>query len=183
MFICQGIISCFLSVAMISCCCLGCGNSRYSSGDLISYRSAIRSGRTAIKASLEMETAFPKTEHMIIMYGGTGSARHEWQTVAYFGGRYELTMTVDVLLSSDGKTVAKVLDEPKFLLNVCDRITPGGVALYSGTRNQTFGIGEWTKFRISAYDPKTIDSEYDGSELPNFDTFVDGVQQSRKIWR
>ena len=168
-----------IAVIAVSLFCIGCQHG----WDTNDYRTAVRSGRSLVAPALEMEKQFPKTEHMIIMYGGTGSARHEWQTVAYFGGRYELTMTVDVLLSSDGKTVAKVLDEPKFLLNVCDRITPGGVALYSGTRNQTFGIGEWTKFRISAYDPKTIDSEYDGSELPNFDTFVDGVQQSRKIWR
>ncbi len=108
-----------LTVVLMLCASSGCGYS----GDVPSYRSAIRSGRKIIAPALAMEKQFPKTEHMLIMYGGTGSAQHEWQTVSYFGGRYELTMTVDVLLSDDGKTIENVIQEPH-LTSTCVARSP-----------------------------------------------------------
>jgi len=132
---------------------------------------------------MEMEKQFTKTEHMLIMYGGTGSTQHEWQTVSFFGGRYELTMTVDVMLSDDGKTVETVIREPIFYLNVCSKISDSGTCLYQGSRQQEFGIDKWNQFRDSGFDLKTLDPQYDGRVLKNFDAFADECQQSRKIWR
>jgi len=66
-----------------------------SGWDTKDYRTAVRSGRAVIAPVMEMEKQFSNTEHMLIMYGGTGSGKHEWQTVSFFGGRYELTMSVD----------------------------------------------------------------------------------------
>jgi hypothetical protein len=159
----------------------GCGISGYS---MTSYRSAILSGRALIKPALEIETQFPKTEHMIIMFGATGSDEHEWQTVSFFGGRYELTMTVNVILSSDGTKILKVVGEPTFYLSVCQKILDdGGGATYIGSRYQKFGLQKWNEFRDSEFDLKTLDPAHDGSTLPNFDAFADIVQQSRKVWR
>ena len=104
-----------VAVIAVTLVCIGC----QSGWDMNDYRSAVRSGRPLISPSLEMEKQFPKTEHMLIMYGGTGSTQHEWQTVSFFGGRYELTMTINVILSSDGKKILKVVSEPKFYLSVC----------------------------------------------------------------
>ena len=64
--------------ALVTICLLSFGCSGCQSGwDMHDYRTAVRSGRSLIAPALEMEKQFPKTEHMIIMYGGTGSARHE----------------------------------------------------------------------------------------------------------
>ena len=169
-----------LTATLFLCASSGCG---YNSGDVPSYRSAIQSGRKIIAPALEMEKQFPKTEHMLIMYGGTGSAQHEWQTVSYFGGRYELTMTVDVMLSDDGKTVETVIREPTFDLNVCSKISSDLGCLYQGSKHQEFGIDKWNQLRDSGFDLKIMDSQFDGSVLKNFDAFADTVQQSRKIWR
>ncbi len=161
----------------------GCGISGLGGWDMNAYRSAIGSGRVKLSAALEMEQQFPKTEHILIMYGGTGSEQHEWQTVSYFGGRYELTMTVNVILSADGKTIARVAGEPKFFLSVCGEVTADGGATYLGARYQTFGIDKWNEFRDSEFDLNFLDPGHDGSMLPRFDEFADSVQQSRRVWR
>lgn len=168
-----------LTAVLMLCASSGCGYS----GDVPSYRSAIRSGRKIIAPALEMEKQFPKTEHMLIMYGGTGSAQHEWQTVSFFGGRYELTMTVDVLPSDDGKTIENVIQEPTFLLNVCGKISSDLGCSYQSSREQRFGVDKWNQFRDSGFDLKTMDAQYDGTVVKNFEAFADTVQQSRKIWR
>lgn len=168
------------TICLLSFGCSGCQNG----WDTNDYRSAVRSGRPLIAQAIEMEKQFPKTEHMLIMYGGTGSAQHEWQTVAFFGGRYELTMTVNVILSSNGKRILRVVGEPMFYLSVCQKIhDDSGGASYIGSRYQEFGLQRWNEFRDSEFDVKTLDPAHDGSTLPNFDTFADIVQQSRKVWR
>ena len=165
---------CFLSFA-----CSGCQDG----WDTKAYRNAVRTGRPLIGPAMEMEKQFPNTEHMLIMYGSKTTAEHEWQSVAFFGGRYVLTMTVNVILSSDGKSIVKTDGEPKFYLWVCKQMLDGGGALYHPSREQHFGVQKWTEFRDSGYDPRILDPGYDGSTLPNFDQFADSWQQSRKIWR
>lgn len=168
-------------VMLITCSILGCGSPAYDSGDLESYRSAIRAGRATIKLALEMETKFPRTEHMIIMYGAVGSDEHEWQTVSFFGGRYQLTMAQSVILSSDGTRIRKVIGEPVFYLLKCESVTADGGASYTG--KLSLDRDKWNAFRESNFDMKIIDPDWDGSVLEDFDAFADSVQASRKIWR
>lgn len=158
----------------------GCGIGGYT---MASYRSAIRSGRAGIKPALEIETQFPKTEHMIIMYGATGSDQHEWQTVSFFGGRYQLTMTQQVILNSEGEKVLKLIGEPTFHLWVCKEVTADGAGTFYAARAQTFGIDKWNSFRDSRFDLKSIDPKSDGSVLKDFDAYADQWQASRKVWR
>ncbi len=172
-----------LCVTLVTCLIFGCGYPAYNSGDLTSYRSAIRSGRVAIKSALEIEKQFPKTEHIIIMYGGTGSDKHEWQTVSCFGGRYELTMTQNVVLSSNGEKVLTLIDEPTFIMTVCKAINPTGGASLDGSREQKFGMDKWEAFKASGYDLKVLDPAYDGSVLPSFEEYANEWQKSRRIWR
>ena len=175
------IISIIPCVTLVSSLIIGCGNPAYNSGDLRSYRSAIRSGRVAIKPALEIEKQFPKTEHIIIMYGGTGSDIHEWQTVSFFGGRYQLTMTQNVMLSPNGTKVLQLIGQPIFQLLKCEKVTADGGANYSG--DLTIDIEKWNSFRNSKFDLKIIDPNWDGSVLVDFDAFADKVQANRKVWR
>ena len=170
--------------ALVTICLLSFGCSGNRSGwDTKDYRTAVRSGRSLIAPALEMEKQFPKTEHMLIMYGSNRSEKHEWQSVAFFGGRYELTLSLNVVLSSDGTKIIKVDEEPKFDLWVCQKMQVSGGASYDPSRAQRFGLQKWNEFRDSGFDLKTLDPAYDGSKLPDFDEFADRVQQSRKVWR
>ncbi len=158
--------------------CSGCQNG----WDTKAYRRAVRSGRLLIAPAMALEAQFPKTEHMLIMYGHTGTAKHEWKTVSFFGGRYELTMTVNVILKSDGMKIAKVVGKPKFYLHVCKELLDGG-ATYDGSRELVFGVKKWNEFRDSGFDLRVLDPDYDGSTLRNFDEYADDVQRNRKMWR
>lgn len=110
-----------IAAIAVSLSCSGCQNG----WDTNDYRSAVRSGRSLIAPALDMEKQFSDTEHMLIMYGATGS-KHEWQTVSFFGGRYVLTMSVDVFLNSNGTSVLRVDDNPKFSMSVYRSIEAKG---------------------------------------------------------
>ena len=178
----SGILRNNFALVLIFLHSFGCSGCR-SGWDTKDYRSAVRSGRSVIAPAIEMEKQFSNTEHMLIMYGGTGSNKHEWQTVSFFGGRYVLTLSVNVILSSDGSKIVKADEEPKFILWVCQEIHEGGGASYDSSRGQEFGLQKWNEFRDSGFDLKNLDPAYDGSTLPDFDAYADSWQQNRKVWR
>ncbi len=168
-----------IAVIAVSLFCIGCQHG-WNTKD---YRTAVRSGRSLIAPAMEMEKQFSNTEHMLIMYGGTGSYRHEWQTVSFFGGRYTLTLSVNVILSSDGSKIVKADEEPVFLLTVCERIIATGGAILDGSREQKFGLEKWQAFKASGFDLKVLDPAYDGSTLPGFDEYANDWQENRRVWR
>ncbi len=172
----------FATIAFGLLCCgsIGCQDG----WDTKAYRTAVRSGRSLIAPAMEMEKQFSNTEHMLIMYGGTVSTEHEWQTVSFFGGRYELTMSTHVVLTSDGTRVISATDSPTFVLWVCESIrADASGASFDSSRERKFGLETWNKFKESGFDPKVLDPAYDGSVLPHFDEYANGWQESRRIWR
>lgn len=162
-----------------------CGCSIGKSWDLQAYRRAINSGRAQLVAAAEMEKQFAKTEHMIIMYGQF-DREYEWQTVSFFGGRYELSMSTTISLSPDGDTVS-LIDQAKttFYLNVVKELHGPNFegATYHGSRALTFDFAKWEEFRQSGYDIRILDPEFDGSELPGFQEHAEASQKSRRVWR
>ncbi len=171
--------------ALVTICLLSFGCSGCQSGwDTKDYRTAVRSGRAVIAPAIEMEKQFSNTEHMLIMYGGTGSSKHEWQTVSFFAGRYELTMSVDVFLNSDGSSILRVDDKPRFSLSVYQSIgAQGDSATADKSRGSEFSIDKWQAFKESGFDIKILDPAYDGSILPFFEQHADSWQKNRRIWR
>lgn len=147
------------------------------------YRTAVRSGRSLIAPCMEMEKQFSNTEHMIIMYGGTGSPKHEWQTVSFFEGKYNLTMSMTVTLSADGARIISTDEEPVFLLTVCEKIIATGGAILDGSREQKFELKKWQAFKASGFDLTVLDPAYDGSTLPGFDEYANDWQKNRRVWR
>lgn len=147
-----------------------------------SYRRAVNSGRAQLVSATEMEKQFENTEHMIIMYGQVGSLEHEWQTVSFFGGRYELTMSVRVGLNTKGDSISVIEAEPTFLLTVCREIRDGG-ADYHSSRQHSFGLAKWKEFKQSGYDMRILDPKFDKSELPGFDEYAEEWQRNRRVWR
>ena len=177
-----GILRNHFTVATILLLSLGCSGSHYG-WDTNAYRSAVRSGRSLIGPALDMEKQFSDTEHMLIMYGATGS-KHEWQTVSFFGGRYELTMSVDVFLNSNGTSVLRVDDNPRFSMSVYRSIeAKGDSAAVDKSRGTEFTIDKWLAFKESGFDLKILDPAYDGSVLPYFKEYANTWQENRRVWR
>ena len=168
-----------LAAIAVSLFCSGCQNG----WDTKAYRTAVWSGRSLIAPAIEMEKQFADTEHMLIMYGATGS-KHEWQTVSFFGGRYELTMSVDVFLNSNGTSVLRVDDNPRFSMSVYRSIeAKGDSAAVDKSRGTEFTIDKWLAFKESGFDLKILDPAYDGSVLPYFKEYANTWQESRRVWR
>ena len=163
---------------------LGCIEAdHFSQWNTNTYKAAILSGRKCISPALEMEKDFVNTEHLLIMYGVTGSTSHEWQTVSFFGGRYTLTMVSEVVLSEDGTQVVSATPAT-FVLWVCESIAEdGGGASFDSSRERKFGLETWQEFRDSGFEIALLDPEYDGSILPRFEEYANGWQASRKVWR
>ena len=130
-----------------------------------------------------MEKQFENTEHLIIMYGRFNSLEHEWQTVSFFGGRYELTMSTKITLNSEGDTVALIDKKTTFMFNVCKEITTKGGASYDVSRALTFDSAKWEEFRQSGYDINILDPKFDKSELPGFEEYAEEWQRNRRVWR
>ena len=168
-----------VAICLFSFGCSGC----QSGWGMQEYRAAVRSGRSLIAPALEMEKQFPDTEHMLIMYGSTGS-KHEWQTVSFFGGRYVLTMSVDVFLNSNGTSILRVDDNPRFSMSVYRSIeAKGDSAAVDQSRGNEFSIDKWLEFKESGFDIKVLDPAYDGSVLPYFKEYANTWQENRRVWR
>ena len=168
-----------LTVLLLS---VGCGNATSWNDD--TYINAVKSGRTQIPSAIDMETAFPNTEHFLIEYGNhQKDSMTEWHTVSYFGGRYVLTMVTKVQLSPDGSRVSRVSEEVDFHLWVVRSCIPDGGCSYDTARGRKFGLREWQAFKLAKYDCTILDSKYDGSMVEYFDVLAESAQAPRRVWR
>lgn len=117
------------------------GCQRSSSMD--DYKATVRSAHTAIPVAVEIEQLFPETDHFITHFGfDTGPKT--WNTEAYFGDRYHLTMQVKVNIDYVANQV-KLIGEPVFFLTEIERIEPLGSGHYKGDvgRFIQFDLDEW----------------------------------------
>jgi hypothetical protein len=62
-----------------------------------------------------MEEQFGTADHFITHFGSRGKTTNRWNTEVFFGGRYTLTMQVDVHVDYD-KNQIEVVGEPVFYL-------------------------------------------------------------------
>src|SRR3569832_1380884 len=119
-----------------------------------------------------MEELYPVADHFITHFG-FDDAPNMWNTEVFFGGRYTLTMQVDVEIDYDAKRVTKVFGEPKFYLHEAQNveILPDGRAQvsYAGQHERTFGPNGWTKLYNSKGDLAVIDLRTENEPVKSFD--------------
>ena len=125
------------SVVPISSCVPGVGM-----GD---YDKAVRSGFAWFPQALEMEQLFGEGDHFISSPGPTGT--RDWNSVVYFGGRYTLTMQVEVKTDADFAKITDVVGKPLFVLTEARRIvkSPGGTMGADFSNDWKFDIDDWKK--------------------------------------
>jgi hypothetical protein len=102
-----------------------------------------------------------------------------WISEVYFGGRYKLVMTVDILVDRKTSSVTKIVDTPKFQLLEIESVqmSSDGRAetRFSGQRN--FGSAEWDRVVEANGDFSVIGIQIKkGPPVPDFDRMV---QESR----
>lgn len=90
------------------------------SGSLPDYVSTHESAAVAIPAAVQMELLYGDADHFITEFGFDRKPKL-WNTEVFFGGRYTLTMQVEVKVSYSENRVSLV-EEPRFHLIGADEI-------------------------------------------------------------
>ena len=100
-------------------------------------------GVAQIEPAAQMDLLYPGCRHYIIYSGDAGVSVSTWNAVAFFGGRYELTMQVPVAIES--RTTGKIAGEPHFHLLEVEKvsISASGSVGASFSKDFRFGIEEW----------------------------------------
>lgn len=86
---------------------------------------------------MQIEDCFGEADHFI-SYSGPNVPR-DWNTEAFFYGRYTLTMQVEVKTDSAFSEITEVVGEPKFYLREVREI----LRVPDGTPSEARFAGEW----------------------------------------
>jgi hypothetical protein len=146
------------------------------------YVATVRSARTAIPLALQMEELFPVADHFITHYG-FGSSPRIWNTIIYFGGRFELSMQVDVEIDYAANRIKKIVGEPAFVLWEVKRLTlrdDGRTdAEMRGEHERHFRPAQWKLIYDSKGDLSPIGLKGEGSQVEHFDAYVSSWRRPR----
>ena len=142
------------------------------------YQQTVGSGFNMLPWPREMEALYGEADHAITHYAFAPGPR-DWWTEVYFGGRYRLTMHVDVEIDYDKHFVLKAVSAPRFFLaevKSLERLESGQIAAqYS--HQWLFDEAKWRKLVESHGDWSVIALPVRKDDpVPGFDDYV-------KAWR
>jgi hypothetical protein len=108
----------------------------------------------------------------------------EWQTEALFGGRYEMTMMVDLRIDRRSGRVIEILGEPRFLLLEVQEVLGSRGVNYRGAGQWEFTAEEWRQVVKAKGDFAAIGIQLDRHHpVPGFERYRgaprNGIQMSR----
>ena len=132
-------------------------------------------GVSQIAPAAQMDELFKDCRHYIT-YGPNNVPL--FNSVAYFGDRYELTMQVPVEIESDSS--GSIIGAPNFYLNETSAISvsPTGQIGASFSRNLNFGPAKWRQVYNGNGDFGKIGFVVNPTPVPNFKTYTDACRPS-----
>ena len=142
------------------------GHSRWPSQEKM-----VRSGYQIISEAQQIDELFSPAWHQLSNYDEPDIA--EWQTDAFFGGRYELEMCVSVRIDRHTGRVIEVVGEPRFGLMEVEKIVDSREVSYNGNNQHQFGIREWQRVVAAQGDFSAIGIHLDRDHpVPGFDRYL-----------
>lgn len=128
-----------------------------------------------IPPARQMDGLFDDCRHNI-RYGPNGVP--QFNSVAYFGDRYQLTMQVPVRI--DSASSGAMVGEPTFHLNEVSKVTvsPSGQVQASFSRGIDFGSAEWALVYNADGDFSQIGFVTKPTGIPNFQVYAGALQSS-----
>lgn len=144
-----------------------CGLIAYEIHKHAGHQAFAKHGIARITPAMEMKELFADCRHFVT-YGASDVPL--FNSVAYFGDRYELTMQVPVEIRS--RSSGKMTGEPQFLLQEVHSVSPSGRVITSFSRSVTFGTAEWRKVCESGGDFNAIGFKVDPTAVPNFKRYA-----------
>ena len=132
-------------------------------------------GVSQIAPAAQMDVLFKDCRHSIT-YGANNVPL--FNSVAYFGGRYELTMQVPVTIETESS--GSMIGRPNFYLNETSAIlvSPTGQVGASFSRNLNFGPEKWAQVYNSNGDFGKIGFVVNPTPVPNFKRYTDASRPS-----
>jgi hypothetical protein len=125
----------------------------YGNYEVLGHQEFAANGVAQIEPASQMNQLFGHCRNYITYAGGASTS--EWNAVAFFGGRYQLTMQVPVDIES--RTKGHATGEPRFYLNEVSAVDiSSGRVMASFSRSITFGPAEWNRVLESGGDFSTI---------------------------
>ena len=131
-------------------------------------------GVSQIKPAKEMDQLYDDCRHYVTYANRVPL----FNSVAYFGGRYQLTMqvTVDIQSESSGTMTGK----PQFYLNEIGKVTvsPCGQVGASFSRNLEFGNAKWQAVYEAGGDFSTIGFKVNATSVTDFQKYASAGRPS-----
>ena len=160
--------------------CLGCKSEKQQLSD---YVKTVQSGFIVLPWPAQMEAMFGDADHFITHYGFSSEPK-TWNSEVCFGGRYILTMQVEVTVNYRKNKVDEINSTPSFSLRELEVIRPGinaGEGSGASIANQwKFGQDEWKKLVESHGHWRVLNIPVNtNNPLPNFDVFVADLRNPR----
>jgi len=151
------------------------------------YKDTVRDGIKTVPHVQEIMKIFPNapTDNFI------GQSSYDknigiWNTVVYFGGRYQFGYQVDVIVDYKHNRISKVAGIPQFYLWEVATLTPlnsDGVieATYNKSNDIPFiGEKQWNKIVAAKGDFSVVGIHLiTNSPIPGFDDYVHGWRKDR----
>jgi hypothetical protein len=154
----------------------------------IDRATAMRSGYEQIPQARQIDELLGKADHSVMNEGADTEegVKEEWISEVYFGGRYELVMTVDIRVDRRTSNVSKVIGTPRFRLLEIESVEllSGGRASisYRGSAQRQFGSVEWERVVDANGDFSVIGIEIEKSTpILNFDELVQESQRRARL--
>jgi hypothetical protein len=134
-----------------------------------------RNGVSQIKPAKEMNELFADCRHYIT-YGPNDVPL--FNSVAYFGGRYTLTMQVEVDIHSASSGV--IVGKPQFYLNEVALVTVSASGQVGATfsRSRNFGAAEWIQLFDADGDFSKIGFKVNPTAVTDFERYAAACRPS-----
>ena len=169
-----------LTYAVVAVCLVGCTKNP-SHND---YIETTKRGVTAVPHVQEITAIFtnsPKS-HFIEQLGlraGSKPKPAKWNTVVWFGGRYELTYQVNVIPDYRAHRIKKVNTGRFYLVEVAEITDKGRGARFDPSGNKEFGESEWEKIVAARGDFSVLGVILKtNSPVVGFDSYVNAWQEN-----
>lgn len=171
------------------CCCLvvttfaGCRQKpAISQGSMNDYKKTVLSAASVLPEAVQIENLYGDADHFITHYAKEFSgATRQWNSEAYFGGRYSITMQVNVLVDYKNNRISQVVDSPTFVLieyYQVDHLQDGRLVAHS-RGGKIFTLDEWKKFHASGGDFSALGLKKDSNPTEGFDDYVAAFRKDR----
>ncbi len=143
---------------------------------------AIQHGREHLKVVKQIESLPGPCTHVLTGPNGRHADGVEcgWVAVAYFGGRYQLEMSMPVIVDRSTSTITRSLAEPKFQLLEMRKIDGPSIS-YGGPAQREISLAEWEQVAAAGGDFSVVGITLSKlPPLPGYEELVASVESGNQ---